>query len=112
MMKTKDDAAHIPTREQAEPDAWAQLPTERRYFQAQALANPNYALRPSDATCVQPATAHVGMSLEDLVRAEPIRASEPIPDTVLSLLRPDDALYTRSGGDPHIEVTTHISRTR
>jgi len=56
-------------------------------------------------TC-KPAAARVGMTLEDMVRAEPIRASESMLDTVLSLLQPDGALYAQAEGDPHIEVTT------
>ncbi|MFZ1985350.1 MAG: hypothetical protein WAU91_13110 [Desulfatitalea sp.] len=75
-MKTKDYSANTPTTGQAEKDA------------------------------CEPAPAHIGMTLEEMLRAEPIRASEPIPDTMLSLLRPDDALYTRTGDDPRIEVST------
>ncbi len=75
-MKTKDDSENTATKEKAEKDV------------------------------CESATTHPGMTIEDMVRAEPIRASEPMPDTVLNLLRPDDALYIQSDKDPHIEVTT------
>ncbi|GEM_PF-1977184 len=75
-MKTKDNSANTPRKEPVESD-----------------------------TC-EPAARRVGMTLEEMWLAEPIRASEPIPDNALSLLQPDDALYAQAEGEPRIEVTT------
>ncbi|HJQ56442.1 MAG TPA: hypothetical protein VJ890_06025 [Vineibacter sp.] len=62
---------------------------------------PNSGDNPSER-----APTPAGKSLKDMVRAEPIRASEAIPDAVLSLLRPENALYALSASAPKIEMTT------